>query len=121
MPQDDAKAMIQSYQMKAARGRLFVRNVDRKVIDLGELRETDGSWRYLIDATGASRSGFSSPEEAMRAIAGSLRFLWLDGQFTAVADDEEMESDPKAWEEAPGIEFELDEFAPGEPVVDATV
>ena len=109
----------QPFILYAAAGRVYARNVDQKVIDLGELRQEGASWRYRLDGNQQSGDGFFTAEEALRDIGRSVRFLWLDGQFTAVADAREgggLDLDGAAQ-----VEIVLDELKPGERMVDATV
>src|SRR4051812_10713331 len=76
----------QPYTLYAARGRAYARNAAGPVIDLGALAQQDGRWRYLLDGNQLAGEGFPTPEQALRDIAARLRFLWLDGQFTALPD-----------------------------------
>ena len=123
MASDDdrgTKPRRQPYTLHAAGGRVYVRNAAQKVIDLGALSQGEGgAFRYLLDGNGQAGEGFFTEEEALRDIARNLRFLWLDGQFTAVADARdggELDLD-----DAPRLDIELDELAPGERAYDATV
>lgn len=109
----------QDFTLYAANGRVYARNVDQKVIDLGALSREEGGLCYLLDGNKLTGSGFASEEEALRHLAGQLRFLWLDGQFTAVAD---ARDDPSLnLDGATELRITLDELQPGERVVDATV
>jgi hypothetical protein len=109
----------QPFTLYAAQGRVYARNTDQKVIDLGELSEEDGRWRFELDGNHHSGNGFFTAEEALREIARDLRFLWLDGQFTAVADA--REGGALNLDGAVQVEILLDELAPGERAFDATV
>ena len=109
----------QPFTLYAAGGRVYARNTDQKVIDLGALRQDGGSWCYLLDGNKESGRGFFTAEEALRDLSRHLRFLWLDGQFTAVADAREGGS--LNLDGAPEIEILLDELEPGERMFDATV
>lgn len=110
----------QPFTLFAAQGRVYARNRDQKLIDLGALERTAaGTFGYLLDGNKQQGEGFSSEEEALRHLAGKLRFLWLDGQFTAVADardDAGLNLDGAAQ-----LDILLDELKPGERAVDATV
>jgi hypothetical protein len=110
----------QPFVLYAAKGRIYARNRTQKVIDLGAITHEDGgSFRYLLDGNQQSDGGFFTEEEALHAIARGIRFLWLDGQFTAVGDardDANLDLDG-----ATRITIELDEMPPGERAVDATV
>lgn len=110
----------QAFTLFAAGGRVYARNTEQKIIDLGELaREDGGAFRYLLDGNKQSGSGFFTEQEALRDIAGHLRFLWLDGQFTAVAD---ARDDPALdLDGAVELDITLDELPPGERAYDATV
>ena len=110
----------QPFLLYAAAGRIYARNRTQKVIDLGALaRDGGGTWRYTLDGNQQSEGGFSGEEEALHAIARNIRFLWLDGQFTAVADARDDAS--LNLDGATRISIELDEMPPGEREVDATV
>lgn len=112
-------ASKQPYTLYAANGRLYARNAAQKVIDLGALSQQEGGWGYVLDGNQMSGRSLVTAEEALRHVARRLHFLWLDGQFTAVADargaaDFNLEG-------ATELAIELDELKPGEPMVDATV
>ena len=109
----------QPFILYAAAGRVYARNLDQKVIDLGELRQDGGAWRYRLDGNQQVGKGFFTAEEALRDIGRNVRFLWLDGQFTAVADA--REGGALDLDGATQVEIVLDELKPGEPIVDATV
>ena len=109
----------QDFTLYATNGRVYARNVEQKVIDLGALTREDGGLCYLLDGNKLSGAGFANEEAALRDIAGQLRFLWLDGQFTAVAD---ARDDPSLnLDGATELQITLDELQPGERVEDATV
>ncbi|HVE51864.1 MAG TPA: hypothetical protein VNB23_00625 [Ramlibacter sp.] len=120
--QNDAGAQRarQPYTLYAAGGRVYARNRDQKLIDLGSLERAEGgAFRYLLDGNQQSGEGFFTEDAALRDLSQHLRFLWLDGQFTAVAD---ARGNPGLnLDGATEIEIELDELQPGEPAVDATV
>lgn len=123
MPVTDRKpepARQMPFTLYAAHGRVYARNRDQKIIDLGALaRDHGGAFRYELDGNHERGRGFSTAEEALRDIASHLRFLWLDGQFTAVADARE---DPGLdLDGATQLDIVLDELEPGERIYDATV
>ena len=113
-------ARQQPFTLYAAQGRVYARNRDQKVIALGALaRDDGGAFSYLLDGNQQGGKGFFTEEEALRDVAGKLRFLWLDGQFTAVAD---ARDDPALHlDGATQLDIVLDELQPGERMVDATV
>ena len=98
---------------------MYARNLDQKVIDLGELRQDGSSWCFRLDGNQQTGGGFFTAEEALREIGRGMRFLWLDGQFTAVADA--REGGDLDLDGAAQVEIVLDELKPGERMVDATV
>jgi hypothetical protein len=113
-------AQQQPFTLFAAQGRVYARNRDQKIIDLGALERSEGgAFRYLLDGDKQSAEGFFTEEEALRHIGSNLRFLWLDGQFTAVADArDDRELDLAG---AIRVDILLDELKPGERMYDATV
>ena len=115
---DDAARAQQAYILYAAGGRVYASNVDQKLIDLGALaREDGGSLCYWLDGNHEGGKGFSTEKDALRDIARHLGFLWLDGQFTAVADTRATVN----LDGATQLAIVLDELKPGEPAFDATV
>lgn len=120
MASDPSTTTRQPFSLYAARGRVYASNRDQKLVDLGVLeREEGGAFRYRLDGNGQSGSGFFTEEEALGDLAAHLRFLWLDGQFTAVAD---ARDDPALdLQQAARLDIELDELPPGERAYDATV
>jgi hypothetical protein len=103
----------------AANGRIYARNVDQKVIDLGALTREPAGVGYCLDGNHATGQGLRYEEAALRDIAARVRFLWLDGQFTAVADA--RESPDLNLEGATEVDATIDELKPDEKIVDATV
>jgi hypothetical protein len=108
----------QPFTLFAADGRVYARNTDQKVIDLGELKAHGGRWSWRLDGNGEHGDAFTSVG-ALHEIGRKLHFLWLDGQFTAVADA--REGGRLNLDGATQVEIVLDELKPGEPMVDATV
>ena len=109
----------QPFTLYAAGGRIYARNVEAKLVDLGALTEDDAGYRYRLDGNGLTASGLSSPQAVLEHLAPRLRFLFLDGQFTAVADAGENEVPELRG--APRLDILLDELAPGERIQDASV
>lgn len=120
MATEDRTTTRQPFSLYAAQGRVYARNRDEKLIDLGLLeREEGGAFCYRLDGNQQSGAGFFTEEEALGDLAAHLRFLWLDGQFTAVAD---ARDDPALdLQNAARLDIELDELPPGERTFDATV
>ena len=123
MANDNEQALAgrqQPFTLYAARGRVYALNTDRKLIDLGAMERMDsGSFRYMLDGNHETAEGFKTEEAALRDIAGKIRFLWLDGQFTAVADA--RDGGDVDLEGATNLDIVLDELKPGERMYDATV
>lgn len=107
------------FTFHAAQGRLYARNEDGKTVDLGRLApQPDGSWHYLLDGNKLA-GGAATPEAAMADAAERMGFLYLDGQFTAVADA--TGNTDLRLDEAPAIELALDELRSDERMQDARV
>lgn len=120
MASDPSTTTRQPFSLYAAQGRVYARNRDQKVIDLGALeRDGGGAFGYRLDGNQQAGSGFFTEEEALGDLAQHLRFLWLDGQFTAVADAREDPSLDLA--KAARLDIELDELPPQERAYDASV
>lgn len=76
-----------TFTLYAVGGRLYASNVRDKLVDLGTLDRGDGGYRYRLDGDDrAAASGFDTAEDALADVAGTVTFLYLDGQFTALAD-----------------------------------
>jgi hypothetical protein len=121
MPQQpDAAPTRQRFTFYAAGNRLYARNVDDKVIDLGALaRQDDGSWTWRLDGNQLTGGGMLTPEAALREAAARMGFLYLDGQFTAVADAGDAVRSSLG--QAVQVELTIDELQPGERMEDARV
>jgi hypothetical protein len=110
----------QPFTLYAANGRIYAQNIAQKVIDLGALERMDsGGFRYMLDGNHETGEGFFTEETALQEIADKMRFLWLDGQFTAVADA--REGGELNLQGATRLDITLDELKPGERMYDATV
>jgi hypothetical protein len=118
-PSAGAAGQEKPFTFYAAKGRIYVRNVAQKLIDLGTLSPQDGGFGYRLDGNDMTGGGFRTEEAALRDIAKKVRFLWLDGQFTAVADA--RDNPDLNLDGATRIDVTLDELPPGERLFDATV
>lgn len=78
----------QTFTLYAAQGRIYASNVRDKLVDLGRLDDTQGSGHaYQLDGDEKlAGAGFATAEDALAHVAQSITFLYLDGQFTALAD-----------------------------------
>jgi len=110
----------QAFTFYAADGRIYVSNGDQKLIDLGELTEKDGRFAYVLDGNQQAAEGLASPSAALRHIADHVRYLFLDGQFTALADLREDRT-PVHLDGAARIDVMMDVLPRAEPMEDATV
>ena len=123
MANENEQALVgrqQPFTLYAAAGRIYALNTDRKLIDLGAIERMDsGGFRYMLDGNHETGEGFMTEEATLRDIAGRIRFLWLDGQFTAVADA--RDGGDVNLEGATNLDIVLDELKPGERMYDATV
>jgi hypothetical protein len=118
-PLGDVAARQKPFTFYAAKGRIYARNVDQKLIDLGAITSEDGGVAYLLDGNQMTGRGLRDEETALRDMASKIRFLWLDGQFTAVADA--SDNPGLDLDGATRIDVTLDELPPGERLFDATV
>jgi hypothetical protein len=119
-PAGDATRTQQRYTLYCHADRVLARNVDGKLIDLGALsRDADGSWHYLLDGNQLEGGGMLTAQAALREIGERMGFLYLDGQFTAVADLREGSTPDLS--NAEQLEVTLDELQRGERMEDARV
>jgi len=107
----------QPFTFYAAQGRIYVSNNAQKLIDLGSLTESGQRFAYRLDGNQQEGEGFPSAHAALRHVADHVRFLFLDGQFTALEDARGSVN----LQDAASIEVLLDELKSGEPAQDATV
>lgn len=112
-------AASQTFRLYATQGRVYASNVRIKLIDLGELVEQDGRFRYELDGDHLKGQDFSSADTALVDIGKRLSFLYLDGQFTALADV--RGPDGPNLDNTPQKEIRLDELGQGEHAFDTTV
>jgi hypothetical protein len=109
----------QTFMLYATGGRIYASNVKQKLIDLGSIAGEADGFAYQLDGEGPGGGGFASAEEALRDLAGKLRFLYLDGQFTAVRD---MRDQPGLrLDQAAQLELTLDELGRDEPAINVNV
>jgi hypothetical protein len=109
----------QVFTLYAAGERIYASNARQKLIDLGPLTGEDGRFGYALEGTELGGHGFPTVEAALHDVGNRLRFLWLDGQFTAQADL--RGTDGIHLDGVPQEQVTLDELGPGEPFEDASV
>jgi hypothetical protein len=109
----------QPFTLYGANGRVYATNVDQKLVDLGALARQEGGFDYLLDGNKLDGTGLPSAEAALQELASRLSFLYLDGQFTALADVRGSEG--VNLDGAARLDIVLDELAPGERMEDANV
>ena len=113
---DDARTH-QAFTLYGANGRVYASNVDQKLIDLGALVQDGNGWTWVLDGSKLSRSGLASAADAMRDMVKQMSFLYLDGQFTALAD---VRQDAGVHlEGAEQLDIVVDELQPDERMEDA--
>jgi hypothetical protein len=116
-PQEPASPR-QAFTFYAADGRVHASNVAQKLIDLGSLQQQADGWCYLLDGNKHTGERLPSAEAALRHIVDHVRFLYLDGQFTALAD---MRGNAGVHlDGAPRIDVMIDELQSREPIEDTT-
>lgn len=115
----DAARRQQPFTLYAASGRVYATNVAQKLVDLGALWRDDAGFHYLLDGNKMEGHGLITAQAALRDIAQRVSFLYLDGQFTALADL--RGTDGLALGEAVRLDITLDELAPGERIENANV
>ena len=108
-----------AFTFYAAGGRVYASNVAQKLIDLGALAQQADGWCYLLDGSKQTGQGLPSAEAALRHIADHVPFLYLDGQFTALANL--RDTGHVNLEGAARIDAMIDELQSGERAEDATV
>lgn len=108
-----------AFTFYAADGRVYASNVAQKLIDLGALTQQPDGWCYVLDGNKQTAQALSSAEAALRHIADHVPFLYLDGQFTALADL--RPTGHVSLDGAARIDVMIDELQSGERAEDATV
>ncbi len=75
------------YTLYIANGRIYARNADNKLIDLGQATEQAGSFSWMLDGE-ESLCGRHLPnaDAVMREAEKKMSFAFLDGQFTSLPD-----------------------------------
>lgn len=110
----------QGFTLYAAQGRVLCSNKRDKLIDLGLLHQEEGAWQYQMDGDETvAATGFATAEEALADLAGTITFLYLDGQFTALADVGEGGRPDLA--DATQIHITLDPLGHGSPAIAADI
>ncbi|AEG93850.1 hypothetical protein [Ramlibacter tataouinensis] len=104
----------QLFTLYTVGGRIYCSNVDQKLVDLGALASREDGLCYVLDGNQLTGYGLPSQEAALREIAERIDFLWLDGQFTALADVRGQ--DGLNLERATRLDVALHVPQPGEPV-----
>jgi hypothetical protein len=110
----------EAFTLYAADGRIYASNIKQKLIVLGPLTEQEDGYGYGYVLDGNKQTGQALPslEAALRHVADNIRFLYLDGQFTALADARETVD--VHLDGAARIDVMLDELQSGEGMEDAT-
>lgn len=77
---------VQRFTLYLQQDRLFARNADRTLVELGAVEGQDGALRYALDGERITGQGFADPEALLADLEEKIDFLFLDGQFTALPD-----------------------------------
>lgn len=109
----------QAFSLYAANGRVYASNIEQKLIDLGELAQQPGGWAWLLDGNKLAGAGLPSAVDALRDIVKQMSFLYLDGQFTALADVRQDAS--VHLDGAQQLDIVVDELQPHERMEDTRV
>ncbi|HYF41193.1 MAG TPA: hypothetical protein VEA35_01980 [Ramlibacter sp.] len=110
-------ATHQAFSLYAANGRIYASNIDQKLIDLGSLTQEPDGFAWRLDGNQLSGRGLPDAVAALRDVVRQMSYLYLDGQFTALADV--REDDNLHLLNAPQLNIVVDELQPGERVEDA--
>jgi len=76
----------QPYTLYVQQDRLFARNSDGSLIELGPVDARGDTLAYTLDGEKVAGSGFGDAAALLADLEGKLDFLFLDGQFTALPD-----------------------------------
>ncbi|MCY0389553.1 hypothetical protein OVY01_20620 [Robbsia sp. Bb-Pol-6] len=83
-----ADPLVQTFTFLLSGRHIYVRNAERKLIDLGEAKqegkEGKPSWSYLLDVDEIAGSGFKTPAALLKDLSGKVDFAYLDSQFTSL-------------------------------------
>ncbi|MGI4856154.1 MAG: hypothetical protein ACRYHA_04365 [Janthinobacterium lividum] len=83
-----ADPLVQTFTLLLSGPRIYARNAERKLIDLGEARhdgkEGKATWSYLLDVDAIAGSGFKTPAALLKDLSGKIDFAYLDSQFTSL-------------------------------------
>ncbi|MGI4860156.1 MAG: hypothetical protein ACRYHA_25160 [Janthinobacterium lividum] len=83
-----ADPLVQTFTLLLSGTRIYARNEDRKLIDLGEAKqdgkEGKSAWSYLLDVDAIAGNGFKTPAALLKDLGGKIDFAYLDSQFTSL-------------------------------------
>jgi hypothetical protein len=75
------------YTLYIANTRIYARNADNKLIDLGQATEQAGSFSWMLDGDESLRGRhLPNADAVMRKLEKKMSFVFLDGQFTSLPD-----------------------------------
>jgi len=77
---------VQRFTLYLQGDRLFARNADATLVELGEVQGVGGALGYVLDGERMTGQGFADAEALLADLEGKIDFLFLDGQFTALPD-----------------------------------
>ncbi|MBS7455746.1 hypothetical protein [Coralloluteibacterium stylophorae] len=100
------RSNLQHFTLYLANRRIYARNPDGHLVDLGGLRQEDGRFGYVLDGDKSGADGLDGEDAVLRRLEDELTFVFLDGQFTSLPDV----SDQVDVEGAPQRRIALEEF-----------
>jgi len=77
---------VQRFTLYLQKDRLFARNEDGTLIELGVVEGKAGALRYALDGERISAQDLADADALLADLEGRIDFLFLDGQFTALPD-----------------------------------
>ena len=80
------KRDLMPYLLYSCQSRLLVENIDGHVVDIGGAELVGGKLRWQLDGKEAKGTTENEAEEMLNDVARHLSFLFVDGQFTSLAD-----------------------------------
>lgn len=74
------------FALSATAGRIYIQNAAGKVIEVGDLLEEQGRYRYQLDQGAIVGRDLPDLSSALKHLAGQLTFLYVDGLFRQLPD-----------------------------------
>jgi len=77
---------VQRFTLYLQENRLFARNADATLVELGSVGTEGGALRYALDGERITGQGLADADALLADLERKIDFLFLDGQFTALPD-----------------------------------